>query len=48
MRVAKPVRMSGVLPHGVSVAVSLSFDDGRASQLEGVRILDDHGLRATF
>src|SRR5918995_2472342 len=48
MRVAKPVRMSGVFPHGVSVAVSLSFDDARASQLEGVRTLDDHGLRATF
>jgi peptidoglycan/xylan/chitin deacetylase (PgdA/CDA1 family) len=40
--------MSGVFPEGVSVAVSLSFDDARASQLEGVRILDDHGLRATF
>lgn len=40
--------MSGPFPEGVSVAVSLSFDDARASQLEGVRILDDHGLRATF
>jgi len=35
-------------PDGASVAVSLSFDDARASQLDGVRILDDHGLRATF
>jgi hypothetical protein len=37
-----------VFPEGASVAVSLSFDDARASQLDGVRILDDHGLRATF
>ena len=48
MRAAKPVQMSGVFGEGVSVAVSLTFDDARASQLEGVRILDDHGLRATF
>ena len=40
--------MSWVLAEGVSVAVSVSFDDARASQLEGVRILDDAGLRATF
>lgn len=39
---------SEVFPDGVSVAVSLSFDDARASQLEAVRIFEDHGLRATF
>src|SRR5215211_8310716 len=40
--------MPGGFPEGTSVAVSLSFDDARPSQLEGVRILDDHGIRATF
>lgn len=35
-------------PNGAAVAVSLSFDDGRASQLDGVRVLDEHGVRATF
>jgi hypothetical protein len=35
-------------PDGATVAVSLSFDDARASQLDGVRILDEHGIRATF
>jgi peptidoglycan-N-acetylglucosamine deacetylase len=40
--------MSGALPEGASVAVSLSFDDAKVSQLDGARILDDHGLRATF
>jgi peptidoglycan/xylan/chitin deacetylase (PgdA/CDA1 family) len=28
--------------------VSLSFDDSRESQLRGVRILDEHGIRASF
>jgi len=40
--------MTAAFPEGVSVAVSLTFDDARPSQLDGVRILDDHGLRATF
>jgi peptidoglycan/xylan/chitin deacetylase (PgdA/CDA1 family) len=35
-------------PEGASVAVSLSFDDARPSQLEGARVLEDHGLRGTF
>jgi len=40
--------MPDIFPDGVSAALSLSFDDARASQLEGVRVLDDHGVRATF
>jgi peptidoglycan/xylan/chitin deacetylase (PgdA/CDA1 family) len=40
--------MVSPFPDGVAVAVSLSFDDARASQLEGARILDRHGLRASF
>jgi len=40
--------MSGLFPEGASAAVSLSFDDARASQLDGARILDDQGIRATF
>jgi peptidoglycan/xylan/chitin deacetylase (PgdA/CDA1 family) len=36
-------------PEGRRAAVSLSFDDGRASQIEnGLPILDEHGVRATF
>lgn len=36
-------------PTGVRAAVSLSFDDGRASQLEvGLPILDAHDVKATF
>jgi len=36
-------------PDGKRVALSLSFDDGRASQLEGgVALLDRHGVKATF
>ncbi len=36
-------------PRGVRAAVSLSFDDGRPSQVdEGLPILDAHGLKATF
>lgn len=36
-------------PDGRRAAVSLSFDDARASQLErGLPILDGHGVRATF
>jgi peptidoglycan/xylan/chitin deacetylase (PgdA/CDA1 family) len=31
-----------------AVAVSLSFDDGRPSQLDGAAILDEHGIKATF
>ena len=40
--------MASVFPHGAAAAVSLSFDDARPSQLEGVSILDAHGVRATF
>ena len=36
-------------PDGKRVAVSLSFDDGRASQVEGgAALLDRHGVKATF
>ncbi|MEX0887733.1 MAG: polysaccharide deacetylase family protein [Phycisphaeraceae bacterium] len=36
-------------PSGVRAAVSMTFDDGRASQLElGLPILDEHGIKATF
>jgi peptidoglycan/xylan/chitin deacetylase (PgdA/CDA1 family) len=36
-------------PDGKRVALSLSFDDGRASQVEGgVALLDRHGIKATF
>jgi len=36
-------------PGGAKAAVSLSFDDGRASQLErGLPILDRYGVRGTF
>ena len=37
-----------IFPEAAGVAVSLSFDDARPSQLEAVRILDEHGVRATF
>lgn len=36
-------------PDGKRVAVSLSFDDGRSSQLEnGIPILNEYGIKATF
>ena len=36
-------------PSGKQAAVSLSFDDARASQIDrGIPILDAHGVRATF
>ena len=36
-------------PDGKRVALSLSFDDGRASQVEGgIPLLDRHGVKATF
>jgi len=36
-------------PEGVRAAVSLSFDDGRESQLErGLPVLDRHGAKGTF
>lgn len=36
-------------PHGAKAAVSLTFDDGRASQIDvGLPILDAHGIQATF
>lgn len=37
------------LPNGAAVALSLTFDDARDSQLDvAVPILDAHGIRATF
>ena len=37
------------LPNGAGVALSLTFDDARDSQLDvAVPILDAHGIRATF
>jgi len=42
-------RNSFAWPEGKRVAVSLSYDDARASQLqEGIPILDGHDVRATF
>jgi peptidoglycan/xylan/chitin deacetylase (PgdA/CDA1 family) len=36
-------------PNGKKVAVSLSFDDGRPSQIDvGLPLLDKHGVKATF
>ncbi|WP_240503709.1 MULTISPECIES: polysaccharide deacetylase family protein [Pseudoalteromonas] len=36
-------------PNGASNAVSITFDDGRHSQLDiGVPILNKHGIQATF
>ena len=36
-------------PDGKRVALSLSFDDGRVSQIEeGAALLDRHGVKATF
>ncbi len=40
--------MSGVFPPGAAVALSLSFDDARASQLEAIGILQEYGIRASF
>jgi peptidoglycan-N-acetylglucosamine deacetylase len=40
--------LSGVFPPGAAVALSLSFDDARASQLEAIRILQEYGIRASF
>lgn len=40
--------MSGVFPSGAAVAVSLSFDDARASQLEAIGVLQEYGIRASF
>jgi peptidoglycan/xylan/chitin deacetylase (PgdA/CDA1 family) len=40
--------MSGVFPPGAAVALSLSFDDARASQLKAIRILQEYGIRASF
>jgi peptidoglycan/xylan/chitin deacetylase (PgdA/CDA1 family) len=38
-----------VWPEGKRVAVSLTFDDARPSQVDvGVPILDEHGIQATF
>jgi peptidoglycan/xylan/chitin deacetylase (PgdA/CDA1 family) len=47
-RPARTEAVSAVFPAGASAAVSLSFDDARASQLDGARMLTEHGLRATF
>ena len=47
--VAQPVTPAFTWPTGRRVAVSLSFDDGRASQVEGgTALLDRHGVKATF
>jgi peptidoglycan/xylan/chitin deacetylase (PgdA/CDA1 family) len=36
-------------PEGKQVAISLTFDDGRASQVEGgTKVLDEYGVKATF
>ena len=36
-------------PEGKKAAISLSFDDARASQVDvGIPMLDNHGVRATF
>ena len=40
--------MSAVFPQPATVAVSLSFDDARSSQLDAVQILQEHGIRASF
>lgn len=37
-----------IFPNGAAVAVSLSFDDARESQLDGARMLEQHGIRASF
>jgi peptidoglycan/xylan/chitin deacetylase (PgdA/CDA1 family) len=36
-------------PEGKQVAISLTFDDGRPSQVEGgTKVLDEYGVKATF
>lgn len=40
--------MSAVFFGGAAVAVSLSFDDARTSQLDAVAILEGHRIRASF
>jgi peptidoglycan/xylan/chitin deacetylase (PgdA/CDA1 family) len=47
--VAQQVAPAFTWPNGKRVAVSLSFDDGRASQVEGgTALLDRYGVKATF
>ncbi len=49
LAVAQQVTPSFTWPTGKRVAVSLSFDDGRASQVEGgTALLDRYGVKATF
>lgn len=36
--------MVGVFPKDAAVAVSLSFDNARPSQLDATRILQGHGM----
>ena len=39
----------GLFPGGASVALSLSFDDARDSQLDvALPVLEEHGVSATF
>ncbi len=44
-----PAPESFAWPNGARAAVSLTFDDGRASQVDaGLPVLDAHGLKASF
>ncbi|OHB63626.1 MAG: polysaccharide deacetylase [Planctomycetes bacterium RBG_13_60_9] len=46
---SRPVAGKFVWPDGKRAAVSLSFDDARASQLDvGIPLLNNYGLKATF
>ncbi len=52
-REANPARNAGgstmVWPHGAKMALSLTFDDGRDSQVDvGLPLLDSFGVKATF
>jgi len=43
------VKQSFTWPHGKRGAVSLSFDDGRTSQIDiGLPVFEKHGVKATF
>ncbi len=35
-------------PNGRRAALSLTFDDARPSQIDGMKVLDRHGIHATF
>lgn len=48
-RAAPPAQPAFAWPEGARVALSLSFDDARSSQVEGgTELLDRHGVKATF